>query len=180
MKSHLKSAQDMEVSSKQLFHFRDPRTPGTELDTVGVFAKSLSADLREDLSKQYPSVSFCPEQLRNAFQDQVLEHFSKFDYPVDTLDNAARDLAKADSIDYLIVYYGRFSQPKPKDEIKSLDDYDMNFYCNLIDVRTNTTLAGYYGDFGDLFNYTKGKSPDEAIKVFEILSAANLKSRVRL
>jgi hypothetical protein len=180
IKSKSRSAEEMEHSTGNLFHFRNPRSPGAELDTVGLFTKSLFAYMREKVSKQFPSVAYCPEELQKAFQDQVLDHFSKFDYPVDTLDNATRDLARADSIDYLIVYYGRFSQSKPDDEIKSFQDNDMNFYFNLFDVRTNTTLTGYYGGFGDLFNYTNDKSQHNALNLFEIVSTAKLKSRVRL
>jgi hypothetical protein len=180
IRSDSKSAEEMERSSGNEFHFRNPHTPGAELDTVGSFTKSLSADISIFVTKDRPSVACASAELQAAFQNQALDHFSKFDYPVDTLDNASRALAQADSIDYLLVYYGRFSQPKPNDEIKSLEDYDMNFYFNLIDVRTNTTLAEYYGDLGDLFDFTRGISKDKAIKVFEIISKAYIKSRVRL
>jgi hypothetical protein len=180
IRSDSKSAEDMERSSGNEFHFRNPRTPGAELDTVGSFTKSLFADISRFVSKDRPSVAYGSAQLQAAFQNQVLDHFSKFDYPVDTLDNTSRALALADSIDYLLVYYGRFSQPKPDDEIKSLEEYDMNFYFNLIDVRTNTTLAGYYGDLGDLFDYTREKTAGKAVRVFEIISKAYIKSRVRL
>lgn len=180
MRADSKSAEEMELLSRHLFHFRVPTSPGAEIDTVGSFTKSLASGVRQDLSKSLPSVPCCSEELQKAFQNQALDHFSKFDYPVDTLNSASLELARADSIDYLLVYYGRFSQPKPDNEIKSLDDYDMNFYFNLIDARTNTTLAGYYGSFGNLFDYTSEKSPDKAIRVFEILSMANLKSRVHL
>jgi hypothetical protein len=157
------------------FCFMPSSLPGTCVDSASSFNRQYVSSVRDEMSTLYPNTA--AEEPVESFQKQVLNHFAKFDYPIDTLNSATIKWAREDSLDYLIVFYSRFTQPKPDADVEKLDDYDINYYCNIIDVKNNISFTDCYLDYDDINHFSADESLMSVTKTFIKISLAKLKAR---
>lgn len=169
---------DKVEESQALFHYMNPATPGTEVDENCIFTKLFAQILGKSLPQFLPLAAPGSKEMRIVFETQLSGHFSKFDYPIDSLDNPVLNYARSDSTDYLIVFYTRFTQPKKGDKIDDLNENDLNFYCNIVKVGTNMSVVEYHGDLDDVLDYSDSKTINEAIVKYCSIAFANIKARM--
>jgi hypothetical protein len=157
------------------FYFMPSSVPGTCVDSASSFNRLYTSLVGNEMSTLYPNT--VAEKPVESFQEQVLNHFAEFDYPIDTLNSATINWAREDSLDYLIVFYSRFTQPKPDDDVEKLDNYDINYYCNIIDVKNNISFTDCYLDYDDINQFSTDESLMTVTKTFIKIALIKLKAR---
>jgi hypothetical protein len=157
-KSEQRSSDKMK-EGKECFSWMPAPVPGTRLDTASTFTKGYARFLADSVAPGVPVLPVTDPAAISALGAQLQAHFSELDTPIDSLNQTTLDIVTKAPADYAVVFYTRFTQPKPDDDIDEIDKNDLNFYCNLIDLKTNVSITDCYLSLHDVLDYVS--SPEE-------------------
>ena len=155
------------------------KVKNTHDDTTNVFFRTLSGAVNELSARYELKWNGIDVDLYGRLKRALLISARNGEETFDSLPYAVWDVCDSKGIDYLIVFYifhdddeivssmvSSYVAPFGKSGGRELSDENINYYVNVVDVKSNRSILNYDQDIDDLLEWSKDKTPSGAARRF--------------